>query len=70
MTHGAEGRRETYDSDHDKKYVEDQEKEYLAKRRMMTFGGGKPTQIHAVPYEERALDSRGKKLPWAHEWPE
>lgn len=36
----------------------------------MAFGGGRPTQIHAVPYEERALDSHGRKLPWAHEWPE
>ena len=32
--------------------------------------GGRPTQFHAVPLEERAVDSKGRKLPWALEWPE
>ncbi len=32
--------------------------------------GGRPTQIHAVPLEERAVDSQGRTLPWALEWHE
>ena len=37
----------------------------------MDFGlTGRPTQFHAVPVEERAVDRNGKKLPYALEWPE
>lgn len=37
----------------------------------MDFGlAGRPTQFHAVPVEERAVDRNGKKLPYALEWPE
>ena len=31
-------------------------------------GIGRPTQVHAVPPEERAVDSQGNELPWALEW--
>ena len=31
---------------------------------------GRPTQVHAVPPEERAVDSQGNELPWALEWHE
>jgi len=27
-------------------------------------------QIHAVPENEKAIDSNGKRLPWAVEYPE
>ncbi len=30
-----------------------------------------PTQFHGVPLEERAIDSKGNRLPWSleyHEW--
>ena len=29
---------------------------------------GRPTQFHAVPLEERAIDNQGQPLPWALEW--
>ena len=32
--------------------------------------GGRPTQFHAVPPEDRAVDSQGRTLPWALEWHE
>ena len=38
--------------------------------RSKKMSGGRPTQIHAVPLEERAFDSKGNRLPWALEWPE
>ncbi|MCJ1470512.1 hypothetical protein MMC07_009158 [Pseudocyphellaria aurata] len=28
----------------------------------------RPTQFHAVPWDERAVDKHGNKLPWALEW--
>ena len=31
---------------------------------------GRPTQFHAVPPEERAVDAQGNRLPWALEWAE
>ncbi|KAI4251684.1 MAG: hypothetical protein LQ352_004709 [Teloschistes flavicans] len=31
---------------------------------------GRPTQFHAVPPEERAIDANGNQLPWALEWPD
>lgn len=31
---------------------------------------GRPTQIHAVPPEERAFDENGNQLPWGLEWPD
>ncbi|KAL9098062.1 MAG: hypothetical protein Q9163_006203 [Psora crenata] len=39
-----------------------------SKRRAMDAGHGRPTQIHGVPLEERALDSKGNRLPWGLEW--
>ena len=37
----------------------------------MAFEGqGRPTQFHGVPLEERAIDSKGNRLPWALQWPE
>lgn len=33
-------------------------------------GIGRPTQVHAVPPEERAVDSQGNELPWGLEWHE
>ena len=32
--------------------------------------GGRPTQFHGVPLEERAFDTSGNRLPWALEWAE
>lgn len=37
---------------------------------MSATANGRPTQFHAVPVEERAIDSQGKTLPWALEWHE
>ncbi|KAL8697304.1 MAG: hypothetical protein Q9201_007194, partial [Fulgogasparrea decipioides] len=34
------------------------------------MANGRPTQIHAVPEEERAIDENGNRLPWALEWPD
>ena len=31
---------------------------------------GQPMQVHAVPLEDRAFDSQGRRLPYAKEWPE
>lgn len=31
---------------------------------------GRPTQVHAVPLHERAVDSQGRVLPWGLEWHE
>ncbi|KAL8669144.1 MAG: hypothetical protein Q9168_006257 [Polycauliona sp. 1 TL-2023] len=31
---------------------------------------GRPTQFHAVPPEDRALDENGNQLPWGLEWPD
>ena len=70
VSYGKEGRRERYDSSYDEIYAKELADAYEKEKRMMAFAGGKPTQIHAVPYEERAFDSHGRKLPWAHEWPE
>ena len=33
-------------------------------------GPAVPTQFHAVPENERAVDANGKRLPWSLEWPE
>lgn len=35
----------------------------------MLPGTGRPTQFHAVPFEERAPDGKGGKLPYALEYP-
>lgn len=35
----------------------------------MIPGTGRPTQFHAVPFEERAPDGKGGKLPYALEYP-
>ncbi|KAL8693867.1 MAG: hypothetical protein Q9218_001376 [Villophora microphyllina] len=50
---------------------------YSSKRRKLDsdydykmMGGGRPTQFHAVPPEERAIDANGNQLPWALEWPD
>ena len=39
-----------------------------SKRIRMT--AARPMQVHNVPLEERAFDSKGNRLPWALEWPE
>lgn len=31
---------------------------------------GRPTQFHGVPFEERAIDANGNRLPWAYDYPE
>lgn len=31
---------------------------------------GRATQVHAVPFEERAPDGKGGKLPFALEYPQ
>jgi len=31
---------------------------------------GQPTQFHGVPLEERAVDSKGNRLPWSLEYHE
>lgn len=36
----------------------------------MMPGAALPTQVHAVPLEERAPDGRGGKLPYALEYPQ
>jgi len=36
----------------------------------MNSGPGQPTQFHGVPLEERAIDSKGNRLPWALEYHE
>ncbi|KAL9579963.1 MAG: hypothetical protein Q9212_004777, partial [Teloschistes hypoglaucus] len=41
-----------------------------AQHEILAMGGGQPTQFHGVPYEERAIDENGNRLPWALEWPE
>lgn len=58
IVYGANGRRETVLPP--------------AKRQRITPDpdNGRPTQIHAVPWEERAVDSNGNKLPYALEWHE
>ena len=38
------------------------------KRQRMSASGGRPTQFHAVPPEDRATDSQGRLLPWSLEW--
>lgn len=35
----------------------------------MMPGTARPTQVHAVPFEERAPDGKGGKLPFALEYP-
>lgn len=35
----------------------------------MIPGTGRPTQFHAVPFEERAPDGKGGRLPYALEYP-
>jgi hypothetical protein len=40
------------------------------KLRMSLIGHGQPTQFHGVPLEERAIDSKGNRLPWSLEWHE
>ncbi len=44
--------------------------DYHKRQRMSAPIGGRPTQFHAVPLEERAVDSQGRTLPWALEWHE
>ena len=39
-------------------------------KTMATTGPGLPTQFHGVPLEERAIDSKGNRLPWALEYHE
>lgn len=41
----------------------------VTKRQKMMPGTGRPTQFHAVPFEERAPDGKGGKLPYALEYP-
>lgn len=41
----------------------------VTKRQKMMPGTGRPTQFHAVPFEERASDGKGGKLPYALEYP-
>ena len=41
---------------------------YSPKRPKMDGSFGRPTQVHSVPPEERAVDGKGNKLPWALEW--
>ncbi len=43
---------------------------FYKRQRMSAPVGGGPTQFHAVPLEERAVDSQGRTLPWALEWHE
>lgn len=40
------------------------------KRQAMEGAFGRPTQVHGVPLEERAFDSKGNRLPWGLEWHE
>ena len=37
---------------------------------MMPGTAARPTQFHAVPFDERAPDGRGGKLPFALEYPQ
>ncbi|KAG8528718.1 uncharacterized protein KY384_006405 [Bacidia gigantensis] len=39
-----------------------------SKRPRMDASFGRPTQVHGVPLEERAFDSKGNRLPWGLEW--
>ena len=45
-------------------------KQSPAKRQAMDADYGRPTQVHGVPPEERAYDSKGNRLPWGLEWHE
>ena len=45
-------------------------KRSLPKRLRMSPMGGLPTQFHGVPLEERAIDSKGSRMPWSLEWHE
>ena len=38
--------------------------------KRIKMSAARPMQIHNVPFEERAFDSKGNRLPWALEWPE
>lgn len=40
------------------------------KLQAMDGAFGRPTQVHGVPLEERAFDSKGNRLPWGLEWHE
>lgn len=39
-------------------------------KKRLAMSAGRPTQFHAVPAEERAVDSHGNTLPWSLEWHE
>lgn len=38
--------------------------------KRIRMSAARPMQVHNVPLEERAFDSKGNRLPWALEWPE
>ena len=38
--------------------------------KRIKMSAARPMQVHNVPLEERAFDSKGNRLPWALEWPE
>ena len=38
--------------------------------KRIKMAAARPMQVHNVPLEERAFDSKGNRLPWALEWPE
>lgn len=46
----------------------EEEVERVRKHQTLNPTRGRPTQFHAVPLEERAVDSNGNRLPWALEW--
>ena len=53
------------------KFVKAADVPSASKKAKMAFEGqGRPTQFHGVPLEERAIDSKGNRLPWALQWPE
>lgn len=41
-----------------------------SKPKRVKMSTARPMQVHNVPLEERAFDSKGNRLPWALEWPE
>ena len=38
--------------------------------KRIKMSAARPMQVHNVPLEERAFDSKGNRLPWALKWPE
>ena len=49
---------------------ERKQREVKKKEPIMSSAQGLPTQFHGVPLEERAIDSKGNRMPWALEYAE